>query len=134
MSQWVTDTHGLLWHLYGGKKLSKPARDAFKKADRGEDQIFIPTISLVEIVYLAEKNKIAADAVKEVLNLLETGADNYLIAPLNLQVVTALQQVNASIVPDMPDRIIAATALYLNIPLLSRDHKIQALPNLKVVW
>ena len=29
-------------------------------------------------------------------------------------------------VPDMPDRIIAATALHLGVPLISRDGKIKA--------
>lgn len=37
-------------------------------------------------------------------------------------------------VPDMPDRIIAATALHLNLPLLSRDRQIASLPGIIVVW
>jgi len=36
-------------------------------------------------------------------------------------------------VPDLPDRIIAATALHLNVPVISRDSKIQA-ANLQTVW
>lgn len=35
---------------------------------------------------------------------------------------------------EMPDRIIAATALYLNFPLITRDHKIQALQNIQTIW
>ncbi len=37
-------------------------------------------------------------------------------------------------VPDMPDRIIAATALHLNLPLLSRDGQIAQVPSLTVIW
>ena len=37
-------------------------------------------------------------------------------------------------VPEMPDRIIAATALHLNAPLITRDHKIQALQNVQTLW
>jgi predicted nucleic acid-binding protein len=33
--------------------------------------------------------------------------------------------VNAAQIPDMPDRIIAATAVHLNVPLISRDGKIR---------
>jgi len=36
-------------------------------------------------------------------------------------------------VPDMPDRIIAATALHLGLPLISRDRKIQ-LAGLQTIW
>lgn len=36
-----------------------------------------------------------------------------------------LRQVDRSQIPDLPDRIIAATALYLNVPVISRDRRIQ---------
>ncbi len=36
-------------------------------------------------------------------------------------------------VPDMPDRIIAATALRHNLPLLTRDSRIQA-AGIKTIW
>jgi PIN domain nuclease of toxin-antitoxin system len=29
-------------------------------------------------------------------------------------------------VPDLPDRIVAATGVYLGVPILSRDRKIQS--------
>lgn len=41
-------------------------------------------------------------------------------------VVRAMTQIARTDVPDLPDRIIAATALYLNVPLISRDRKIQS--------
>jgi predicted nucleic acid-binding protein len=36
-------------------------------------------------------------------------------------------------VPDLPDRIIAATALHLGIPVISRDRKIQQ-STLTTIW
>jgi predicted nucleic acid-binding protein len=48
-------------------------------------------------------------------------------------VADALALVPRAIVPDMPDRIIAATALYLNLPLVTADHKIQA-SNVQTIW
>ena len=41
-------------------------------------------------------------------------------------VVQAMTQIARTDVPDLPDRIIAATALYLNVPLIRRDRKIQS--------
>ncbi|MCL4266076.1 MAG: PIN domain-containing protein [Anaerolineae bacterium] len=134
MNRWVTDTHALLWYLYDAQKLSVDAKEVFTKADAGEAEIIIPAIALVEIVYLAEKGRIAVDAVKNVLQLLSSHADNYAIADLNLGVAMALQMVDRAFVPDMPDRIIAATALHLNLPLLSRDGQIASLPGITVVW
>jgi len=37
-------------------------------------------------------------------------------------------------VPDMPDRIISATALHLNLPLVTKDSKIQSLQIIKTIW
>jgi predicted nucleic acid-binding protein len=36
-------------------------------------------------------------------------------------------------IPDMPDRIIAATALHLGVPLISRDAKIKA-SHITTIW
>lgn len=134
MSHWVTDTHGLLWHLYNVNKLSAQVKEIFIRADNGEYQIVVPAIVLVETVYLAERGRITADAVDNVLQLLQAGADNYVVAALDAGVAHALRKVDPSIVPDMPDRVIAATALHWNLPLLTRDAKIQKLSNVQTVW
>jgi predicted nucleic acid-binding protein len=36
-------------------------------------------------------------------------------------------------VPDMPDRIIAGTALYFGVPVISRDRKIKA-SSVETIW
>jgi predicted nucleic acid-binding protein len=36
-------------------------------------------------------------------------------------------------VPDLPDRIIAATAVYLGVPLISRDRAIRA-SSVETIW
>ena len=59
---------------------------------------------------------------------------NYQLAPLNFEVVESLKQIPRSVVPDMPDRIISATALALKLPLLSKDSAILRLLNIKVIW
>jgi predicted nucleic acid-binding protein len=56
------------------------------------------------------------------------------LAPLDLSISETMQQIDRQIVPEMPDRIIAATALYLDLPLITRDLKIQALSNLQTIW
>jgi len=90
MSRWITDTHGLLWHLYNANKLSVQVKEIFTGADAGEHQIVVPAIVLVETVYLAERGRITADAVDNVL--------------------------------------------HWNLPLLTRDAKIQKLSNVQTVW
>lgn len=52
---------------------------------------------------------------------------------LSPAIVRTLTKVDWTQVPDMPDRIITATALYLGVPVISRDHKIQA-SNIETIW
>jgi len=54
-------------------------------------------------------------------------------AEVDAEVALAVQQVPRTQVPDMPDRIIAATALHLGVPLISRDRRI-SLSAVATVW
>ena len=57
MSDVVTDTHALIWYLEDSPRLSAAADRVFKQCDRGEITIYIPTISLLEVTYLQEKDR-----------------------------------------------------------------------------
>ncbi len=52
----------------------------------------------------------------------------------NREVADEVENIPRQTVPEMPDRILAATALHLNLPLVTKDHKIQALQNIKTIW
>jgi PIN domain nuclease of toxin-antitoxin system len=54
-------------------------------------------------------------------------------APFTRDIVKAMHEVSREDVPDMPDRIIAATPLFWNVTLISRDGRIQA-SNVRTVW
>jgi PIN domain nuclease of toxin-antitoxin system len=44
-----------------------------------------------------------------------------------------MRQVPRADVPDMPDRIVAATAVYYGVPVISRDARIRA-SNVQTIW
>lgn len=53
--------------------------------------------------------------------------------PVDREVVDRMREIARTDVPDLPDRIIAATAVRLGVPVISRDAKIKA-ANLATVW
>ena len=55
------------------------------------------------------------------------------VNPLDLGVIRAIRRVPREAIADMPDRIIAATAIHLGVPLVSRDRRIQ-LSTVKTIW
>jgi PIN domain nuclease of toxin-antitoxin system len=42
-------------------------------------------------------------------------------------------QVSREAIPDMPDRIVAATAIHLAVPILSRDGRIRT-SHIQTIW
>jgi PIN domain nuclease of toxin-antitoxin system len=129
----VADTHSALWYLLKNPQLSTTARQFMDDAAAAGHDIVLSPISLAEIVYLVEKSRLPTSAYVDLKKAL---ADpNYVIeeAPLNAEIVDAMHQVARGDVPDMPDRIIAATAVYFGAPVISRDARIRA-TGLRTVW
>lgn len=133
MADYVTDTHSLVWYLEGDSRLSDAAGDAFEACDRGDAAILAPTICLVEITYLVEKGRISPHLRESLSAALRAGTSGVRVAPLTLEIADALARIPKSDVPDMPDRIIAATALHLGAALITKDHRIR-LSGITTIW
>jgi PIN domain nuclease of toxin-antitoxin system len=80
-----------------------------------------------------KKNRIPQSSFDRFLAALETPATGLTVWPLDTAVALALARIPRSRVPDLPDRVIAATALALNLPLVTRDEKIRSLP-IQTIW
>ncbi|MGH9935177.1 MAG: type II toxin-antitoxin system VapC family toxin [Blastocatellia bacterium] len=122
----VADTHAILWYLYNDPRLSATAGATMDSAVQAGDEIAISSISLVEIAYLVEKNRVASDAFDRVVAELNAADTSLQEINLDQQVADKLRRIDRAQVPDMPDRIIAATALMIGAPVISRDRKIRA--------
>lgn len=134
MSEYVTDTHALYWHLTESPQISETASEIFKQADEGLHRIFIPGIILIEIVYLVEKGRILKTSFETILNLINIPEGSYKIAPLDDKTARTMMSVPRTQIPDMPDRIIVATAKSLKLPLLTRDGKIIEAKAVPTIW
>ena len=88
---------------------------------------------MAEIVYLIEKNRLSAKAYTDLKAALDDPDHVFQEAPFTVEIVDALRQVPRADVPDMPDRIVAATAVYFGVPVFSRDGKIRA-SNVRTIW
>ncbi len=125
----AADTHAVLWYLADDRRLTATAAAALDGADR----ILLPTVCLVEITYLIEKHRLDAAVLPRLFAELDNPATTLALAPLDLGVVLAMQDVPRRAVPDMPDRIIAATARHHCVPLVTRDQAIRA-SGVETVW
>jgi len=129
----VADTHTALWHLFDDARLSATAGAFIGKAAAARRKIAISSISLAEVVYLIEKNRLPASAYDELTQALADPEHVFTEAVFTAAIVQAMRQVSRAEVPDMPDRIVAATAAYFDVPVISRDSRIRS-ASLKTVW
>jgi PIN domain nuclease of toxin-antitoxin system len=122
----VVDTHAIIGYLVKNPALSKTAEAVLDQTSANGHLIYVPSICLIELTYLVEKAKLPGAARQTLLRALDDPDGPYACAPLDRPVAEALESVPRSEVPDLPDRIVAATALALQVPLVSRDRKIRA--------
>ncbi len=134
-NHYVADTHALIWHFMRDNRLSNEALRCFALADGGNAVIFISAMTLIEIVYLGEKGRVPHSFLGEFLNPLKTSKDgSYRMAPIDHAVGLAVADVPLSIVPEMADRVIAATAYHLDLPLITKDKRIHDWKGITSVW
>ncbi|HFD38586.1 MAG TPA: PIN domain-containing protein [Anaerolineae bacterium] len=129
----VADTHAIIWYLYNDARLSPLARASIEDAAVAGEQIALSSTTLAEMVYLIEKDRIDAAALTRLAAALDEANAVLVDIPFDRHIARTMGRVARSQVPDLPDRIIAATALHLGVPVISRDRKIQA-SGLKAIW
>lgn len=134
MRDYVADTHAVIWYLAKDKHLSRRARSAFLKAKAGYGHVVIPSIVLVESIFLVQRRRADEEVIKVMLALSEDPTAGIYIYPLNIAVVRALSHFGPATIPELPDRIIAATALHLSLPLLTADSAIQSSESVETAW
>ena len=128
-AEYVADTVALVVYL----EKRKPGADSqiiFDSAQNSNTIIHIPAIVFAEILYLSEKGRISAN-LQDVKNLLQTNS-NFRESPLTREIVETAEQITD--IPELHDRLISATARFLNLELITTDVKIKNSVFVKTVW
>lgn len=129
----VLDTHAAIWYLLDQQSLSPDANYVIEEAVRAGEPLYLSAVSLVEVIYLVEKNKLPSRALERMTEALHLSNAALVAVPVTVDICETLVLIRRSDVPDMPDRIIAATALHLDLPLITRDRKIHA-SQIRSIW
>jgi PIN domain nuclease of toxin-antitoxin system len=80
-----------------------------------------------------EKNRLPLSAFEELTQALSDPEHVFGEEGFTAAIVQSMRRVSRSEAANVPDRIVAATAVYLEVPVISRDRRIRA-AGLKTVW
>lgn len=84
---------------------------------------------MVEIMYLAEGNRIPVDF-RTIKNKI-IKSDNYHIIDLDMEIVETAKEIREL---ELHDQLIVATGEYLKIPILTCDRSIQESNAIRTIW
>ena len=128
--QYVVDTVAIVRHLCKTGKLGKRVSKIFKHADTKDCQIIISSISVMEIMIIAEKNRISLN-LNQIISKLQNNS-NYIIKDLDSEIILTASKIKKKL--ELHDRMIVATAKYLKVPLLTCDEQITASNVVETIW
>jgi len=138
-SQVVADTHVLVWYLTDSARLSASAREALERCVADDHHIVVNSISVVELVYAAEKakNPLTGDQRDHVLEVLDEDDSPFLVVPTTPAVARAMVAIPRAKLPDPADRCIAATGVSMGLAVVTSDERLRRAGDeglLHVIW
>lgn len=117
MAGLVLDTHATIWYLEASPRLSAGALGAIRASLVAGESVYVSTVTIVELTYLVEKRRFPLALLDRLLLELRRPSAELKVAPLDLATADTLRAIPGALVRDMPDRMIAATAVSLGVPL-----------------
>ncbi|GJG85278.1 hypothetical protein tb265_04590 [Gemmatimonadetes bacterium T265] len=130
----LLDSHALIWWL-GDElgRLGRSARRFVEAVDRGHAVACVSTLSLVELSEQARRGRVQLpEPFEKLVTRLESTPARYLVVPFTAAMAVRAHDLHA--IPERGDRLIAATALELGYPLVTRDPEIVAAVGGEHLW
>ncbi len=129
----MLDTHIIIWNAIKPEHLSKKAKNAITTANK-TDGIIISDISFWEIAMLINKKRLEIEIpYLEFIGLIRA-SNNFQIKEITPEIAELSTKFPAEINLDPADRIICATSILSNAPLVTADSNLRKSKLVKTIW
>jgi PIN domain nuclease of toxin-antitoxin system len=129
----VADSHAIVWYVQGSKRLSERASEVLAEAE-AERSLVVSVATLIDLWYVSQTTRsVTTDqlgALRERLG--SSGAVS--LEPVTVAVADAATTIPRASVADPWDRLIMATAIALQVPLVTRDSAVRASGLVQTIW
>lgn len=120
----------LLGHLEKRRKLGRQAQKILDEADQGRHTIALSGVTLMEVLYLSERGRISVGL--GTLGDWLAQSRNYIVVPVDFDVIVATATIDD--IPELHDRVIAGTAVWLGVTILTKDSDMVASRHVRTIW
>lgn len=128
----LLDTHVVLWLGLEQARLSKNARTAIDEARARGRGLAISDVTLMEIAQLSHRRRIEFPI--GLGSFLAEVAHRFKVFPITVNIAMQAFELPASYPKDPVDRIIGATSLIEDIPLVTADAQIRKSRAVPTIW
>ncbi|MDA8072371.1 MAG: PIN domain-containing protein [Actinomycetota bacterium] len=129
----VADSHAIVWFVAGSSRLSEPAREALRAAER-ERALTVSIATFLDLWYVTQTTQGVTAGELHRLEATLSASSAVDVHPIDEAVADAFATIDRSAVADPWDRLIMATAMTLNAPLITRDALIRQAGVVETIW
>ncbi len=129
----VADSHAIVWFVAGSSRLSEPAREALRAAER-ERALTVSIATFLDLWYVTQTTQGVTAGELHRLEATLSASSAVDVHPIDEAVADAFATIDRSAVADPWDRLIMATAMTLNAPLITRDALIRQVGVVETIW
>lgn len=126
---YVLDTHVLIWYFIGSKRLKSRSKEIIDDCINEGGQLLIPTIILAEALDIAEKRRVEFDFNQ--MYLLIKKEPSFEIIGFTQEILDQTLKIKG--IPEIHDRIIAATAKFYSVDIITKDRVIRGSGEVKTL-
>jgi len=127
------DTCAVVWDALDSKKLTTRAKKAIQKADENSE-LLICDISIWEISMLVQRGRIEIDETFTILIRLILSSRNYSVINISPEIAELSVNLGNEINNDPADRLIVATSILKQAPVVTADKNLRDASMLKTLW
>jgi PIN domain nuclease of toxin-antitoxin system len=128
----LLDTHVVIWLAQDYQRITANARAAIERGRAGKSALAVSDITLLEIARLSHHRRI--NLTPDLGTFLRDVECRFLVLPVTANIALQAFELPTSYPNDPVDRVIGATALVEDIPLLTADREIRKSRAVPTIW
>jgi PIN domain nuclease of toxin-antitoxin system len=128
----LLDTHVVIWLAQDYQRVSAKAQSAIEEARKKKGGLAISDITLVEIARLSSRGRVKF--VPDPESFMWEVERRFVVLPITSNIAMQAFNLPASYPKDPVDRVIGATALIGDLPLVTADRDIRQSKTVPTVW
>ena len=127
----VLDTCAIIWDALDATKLTPKAKKAI---ERHAGELIICDISIWEIAMLIKRKRLVVDMATSGFISLLLQSRNFHVQDMTPEIAEMSVNFGSQINNDPADRLIAATSILRNAPIITADRNLRAVSMVETIW